>query len=53
MGAFIRQNINPWLCMILISLMAFWTVLYYFTNKARAIAAIEENDRAELMAEYR
>lgn len=39
--------------MILISLMAFWTVLYYFTNKARAIAAIEENDRAELMAEYR
>ncbi|MEK7184862.1 MAG: hypothetical protein AAB683_01875 [Patescibacteria group bacterium] len=29
---------NQWLCIALISLMTFWTVLYYATNKAQAIA---------------
>ena len=35
---FFGQKVNQNLCLALISLMAFWTVLYYFTNKAEAIA---------------
>ncbi len=35
---FLGQKVNQNLCLALISLMAFWTTLYYFTNKAEAIA---------------
>lgn len=37
MPAFLKQQVNQWLCIALIALMAFWTVLYYMTNKAQAI----------------
>jgi hypothetical protein len=39
MKAFFLQRVNQGLCIALISLMAFWTVLYYFTHKAYAIGA--------------
>lgn len=31
----IRQPVNSWLAIALISLMAFWTVLYYFVETAK------------------
>ncbi len=37
MPEFFKQKINQWLCIALVALMCFWTVLYYFTNKAIAI----------------
>ena len=33
----LKQNVNQWLCIALVSLMCFWTVLFYFTNKAQAL----------------
>ncbi len=38
MPIFFKQRVNQWLCIALIGLMCFWTVLYYVTNKAQAIA---------------
>lgn len=38
MPVFLQQRVNQWLCIALIGLMCFWTVLYYVTNKAQAIA---------------
>ncbi len=32
-----KQPVNQWLCIALISLLCFWTVLYYFTQTAQAI----------------
>lgn len=37
MPVFLKQKVNTYLCIALLSLMAFWTVLYYFTHKAAAI----------------
>ena len=37
MPVFLKQKVNQWLCIALIGLMGFWTVLYYLTNKAEAI----------------
>lgn len=37
MPPFFKQRVNQWLCIALISLMCFWTVLYYLTHKAQAI----------------
>jgi hypothetical protein len=37
MPAFFKQQVNQWLCISLISLMCFWVVLFYLTNKARTI----------------
>ncbi len=37
MPIFLRQRVNQWLCIALLGLMCFWTVLYYLTNKAEAI----------------
>jgi spore maturation protein SpmA len=37
MPAFFKQQVNQWLCISLISLMCFWVVLFYLTNKARMI----------------
>lgn len=37
MPAFFKQQVNQWLCLALIALMAFWTILYYFIHKAEAI----------------
>jgi hypothetical protein len=34
----IYQKVNSYLCLALISLMGFWTVLYYATHKASALA---------------
>ena len=36
MGSFLKQKVNSYLCIALISLMAFWTVLYYFVNRTEA-----------------
>lgn len=48
MPAFLKQQVNQWLCIALVCLMAFWTVLYYFTNKALAIGDNIVADRAEM-----
>lgn len=37
MHAFFEQKINSYLCIALISLMSYWTVLFYATHKAEAI----------------
>lgn len=37
MYAFFHQKVNTWLGIALISLMTFWTVLYYSTHKAYLI----------------
>jgi hypothetical protein len=34
----LKQPVNQWLCIAFISLLCFWTVLYYFTQKAAIIA---------------
>jgi hypothetical protein len=36
-GSFLKQKVNSYLCIALISLMAFWTCLYYFVNSAEVI----------------
>ena len=36
MHDFLHQNVNQWLCIMLVALMCFWTVLYYVSNKAEA-----------------
>lgn len=38
MPSFLKQSINQWLCIALIGLMTFWTVLYYVGHKAQLIA---------------
>lgn len=38
MPAFLKQRVNQWLCIALLGLMCFWTVLFYFTHKAQEIA---------------
>jgi hypothetical protein len=35
--AALKQPVNQWLCIAFISLLCFWTVLYYSTEKARII----------------
>jgi hypothetical protein len=35
----LRQPINQWLGIGLISMMCFWVVLYYFTHNAFAVGA--------------
>lgn len=35
---FFTQRVNQWLGILLLLSITFWTVLYYFTNKAQAIA---------------
>lgn len=47
MRAFLTQKVNQGLCIALISLMAFWTVLYYFTHKAEAIGESFASNYAE------
>jgi hypothetical protein len=37
MPPFFKQRINQWLCIALLALMCFWTVLYYITAQAQAI----------------
>jgi hypothetical protein len=32
-----KQPVNQWLCIAFLGLFCFWTVLYYFTEKAQAI----------------
>jgi hypothetical protein len=34
----LRQPVNQWLGIALISIMCFWVVLFYFTHKTQAIA---------------
>ncbi|MBU6231973.1 MAG: hypothetical protein KGI45_03195 [Patescibacteria group bacterium] len=35
----LRQRVNQWLGIALISLMCFWVVLYYLVNRSEAIAS--------------
>ena len=37
--SFFKQQVNQWLCIALIGLMCFWTVLFYLTHKAEAIGS--------------
>lgn len=32
-----KQPVNQWLCIAFLGVFCFWTVLYYLTEKARAI----------------
>lgn len=34
----LKQPVNQWLCIAFIGLFCFWTVLYYFTQKAQLVA---------------
>ncbi len=34
---YFKQEVNQWLCIALISLMCFWTVIYYIANTAQDI----------------
>ena len=36
-GHFLKQKVNSFLCIALISLMTFWTCLYYFVNTSETI----------------
>ncbi len=45
MPVFLKQKVNQWLCIALISLMTFWTVLYYLSNKAQAIGSLSVSER--------
>jgi len=49
MPAFLKQKVNQWLCIALIGLMCFWTVLYYFTHKTIDIADNIISDRASYL----
>ncbi len=45
MPVFFKQTVNQWLCIALVCLMCFWTVLYYLANKAEAIGeSISSNE---------
>lgn len=50
MKNFFFQRVNTWLCIALLGLMCFWTVLFYMTYKANAIGnsyfAIESADQS-------
>ncbi len=37
MPPFFKQRVNQWLCIALLALMCFWTVLYYITVQAQEI----------------
>ncbi len=37
MPVYLKQSVNQWLCIALLALMCFWTVLYYVTAQAQAI----------------
>jgi hypothetical protein len=50
MPVFLKQSVNQWLCLALIGLMCFWTVLYYLTNKANAIGNTIMSERLELQS---
>lgn len=39
-GSFLKQKVNSYLCIALVSLMAFWTCLYYFVHQAQAIGNV-------------
>jgi hypothetical protein len=32
-----KQPVNQWLCIAFISLLCFWTLLYYFTQNVEAV----------------
>jgi hypothetical protein len=42
----LRQPVNQWLCIIFLGLLCFWTLVYYFTNKAEAVSDRYVNERA-------
>jgi hypothetical protein len=48
MPYFFKQRINQWLCLALIGLMCFWTVLYYLSNKVEAIGASSVEQRESM-----
>jgi len=33
----IKQPVNQWLCIAFLGVFCFWTLLFYFTEKAKAI----------------
>ena len=37
---FFKQDINTYLCIALVALMAFWTCLYYLVHKAEAFGNV-------------
>lgn len=37
---FFKQDINSYLCIALLALMAFWTCLYYLVHKAEAFGNV-------------
>jgi len=39
MYAFFHQKVNSYLCIALVSLMGFWTCLYYLTHATEAVGA--------------
>ncbi len=44
-----RQPVNQWLCIIFLGLLCFWTLVYYFTNKAEAVRDRYVTERTEAL----
>ena len=40
MSPFFKQNVNQWLCILLISSICYWVVFYYLSNKAELIVNV-------------
>ena len=48
MHKFLQQNVNQWLCIALMGLMCFWTVLYYLGHKAQSIGDSVASNNADI-----
>lgn len=46
----LKQTVNQWLSIALISLICFWVVLFYFVNKTRDIASAITFDVTEIVS---
>lgn len=42
----LKQPVNQWLCIAFLGLWCFWTLLYFFINKAEAIVNVYNTSRA-------
>ncbi len=48
MPNFLTQKVNQWLCIALLGLMCFWTVVYYLGHKVQAFGSGISTDTSGL-----
>lgn len=46
----LKQTVNQWLSIALISLICFWVVLFYLVNKARDVGSALTFDFTEIVS---